>query len=287
MNLRGGNSAPAQGGQFGWLVSYPKSGNTWMRIMLQSLRNGGAPVDIKESIDSHILNREEFEEHFGVESSDLAAPEIDAVRPELHRAIARASKDPLILRKVHDRCWLTASGERVFPPEVSRGAVYIVRDPRDVAVSFAHFFGLDLEAAVDSMADSTKTYASSSSRLTLQLSQQVGSWSEHVASWLDDAAMPLLLIRYEDMLADSARELEKVARFLGIPAEACAQAAAAAGFSTLREQEDKRGFREKVPSAARFFRQGRSGEGKEKLPIHLLERIENVHGAVMIRLGYL
>jgi aryl sulfotransferase len=287
MNLRGGNSAPAQGGQFGWLVSYPKSGNTWMRIMLQSLRNGGAPVDINESIDSHILNREEFEEHFGVESSDLAAPEIDAVRPELHRAIARASKDPLILRKVHDRCWLTASGERVFPPEVSRGAVYIVRDPRDVAVSFAHAYGLDLEEAVCYMGDSTKTFASNSSRLTLQLSQPVGSWSEHVVSWLDDAAMPLLLIRYEDMLAGSALELEKVARFLGIPAEACAQAAAASGFSTLREQEDKRGFRERVPAAARFFRQGRSGEGKEKLSIRLHERIKTDHGAVMKRLGYL
>lgn len=287
MSLEGINSAPAQGGQFGWLVSYPKSGNTWMRMMLQSLRNGGAPVDINELIDSHILNREEFEHHFAVESSDLTAAEIDALRPELHRAIARTSKDPLILRKVHDRCWRTASGECVFPPEVSRGAVYIVRDPRDVAVSFAHFFALDLEAAVDSMEDSNKSFTSSSSRLILHLPQPVGSWSEHVASWLDDAAMPLLLIRYEDMLADSALELEKVARFLGIPAEACAQAAAASGFSTLREQEDKRGFREKVPAAARFFRQGRSGEGREKLPTHLLERIETVHGAVMKRLGYL
>lgn len=287
MSLECEGSAPAQGGQFGWLVSYPKSGNTWMRIMLQSLRNRGAPVDINERIDAHILNRGEFEEHFGVESSDLTEAEIDAVRPELHRAIARASKDALIMRKVHDRCWFTASGERVFPPEVSRGAVYIVRDPRDVAVSFAHSYGFDLEAAVDYLGDSTRTLAKSSSRLALQLSQPIGSWSEHVVSWLDDADMPLLLIRYEDMLADSAHELEKVARFLGLPVEACADAAAASGFSTLREQEDKRGFRERVPASKRFFRQGRSGEGKEKLPVHLIERLETDHGAVMNRLGYL
>ena len=287
MSLEGEGSAPAQGGQFGWLVSYPKSGNTWMRIMLQSLRNKGAPVDIGEPIDSHILDRGEFERHFGVESSDLTEAEIDAVRPELHRAIARGSKVPLILRKVHDRCWRTASGERVFPPEVSRGAVYIVRDPRDVAVSFAHAYALDWEAAVHYLGDSTRFLARSSSRLALQLSQPAGSWSEHVTSWLDDAAMPVILIRYEDMLVNSALELEKVARFLGIPAEACAQDAAASGFSTLREQEDKRGFRERVPAAARFFRQGRSGEGKEKLPVHLLTRIETDHGAVMNRLGYL
>ncbi len=287
MSLQSEGSAPAQGGQFGWLVSYPRSGNTWMRIMLQSLRNRGAPVDIGEPIDSHILNREEFEEHFGVESSDLTEAEIDAARPELHRAIARGSNVSLILRKVHDRFWLTASGEQVFPPEVSRGAVYIVRDPRDVAVSFAAFYGLDLEEAVCYMGDSTRFLARSSSRLTLQLSQPAGSWSEHVVSWLDDAAMPLLLIRYEDMLADSGRELGRVADFLGIPADACASAAAASSFSTLRDQEDERGFRERMPAATRFFRQGRSGEGKEKLPIHLLERIETVHGEVMARLGYL
>jgi aryl sulfotransferase len=278
--------SPAQGGLFGWLVSYPKSGNTWMRIMLTSLRQGGVPIDIAEPIDSHILNRGEFEEHFGVESSDLTQAEMDAARPELHRAIARASKDPLILRKVHDRCWFTSSGERAFPPEVSRGAVYIVRDPRDVAVSLAHFYGMDLEAAVGLMGDSARTIARSSFRLTFQLSQPLGSWSEHVAGWLDDAAMPLLPIRYEDMLADSARELEKVARFLGLPLEACAQAAAASTFSTLRGQEDQRGFRERMPATKRFFRQGRSGEGKEKLPTPLLERIEAEHGAVMARLGY-
>jgi aryl sulfotransferase len=287
MSLEVQHSAPAQGALFGWLVSYPKSGNTWMRLMLQSLRNGGAPVDINEPMDSRILNREEFEEHFGVESSDLTQTEIDAVRPELHRAISRASKDTLLLRKVHDRCWLTASGERVFLPEVSRGAVYIVRDPRDVAVSLAAFYGSNLEQAVRYMGDSAKFISTSSSRLGPQLAQPLGSWSEHVASWLDDAAMPLLLIRYEDMLADSAGELEKVARFLGLPVEACAQAAAASRFSTLRGQEDQRGFRERMPVTERFFRQGRSGEGKERLPARLLERIESEHGAAMKRLGYL
>jgi aryl sulfotransferase len=281
------HSASAQGALFGWLVSYPKSGNTWMRMMLQSLRKGGAAVDINEPIDSHTLHREEFEEHFGVESSDLTEAEIDAVRPELHRAIARSAKVPLILRKVHDHCWLTTSGERVFPPEVSRGAVYIARDPRDVAVSFAAFYGMDLKSAVGYLGDSHRRPAKSSSRLIPQLSQPVGNWSEHVVSWLDDAAMPVLLIRYEDMLADSALELAKVARFLGLPEEACAQAAASSSFSTLREQEDEQGFRERIPAATRFFRQGRSGEGKEKLAVHLRERIEAEHGAVMNRLGYL
>lgn len=262
MSLEGINSAPAQGGQFGWLVSYPKSGNTWMRMMLQSLRNGGAPVDINELIDSHILNREEFEHHFAVESSDLTAAEIDALRPELHRAIARTSKDPLILRKVHDRCWRTASGECVFPPEVSRGAVYIVRDPRDVAVSFAHFFALDLEAAVDSMEDSNKSFTSSSSRLILHLPQPVGSWSEHVASWLDDAAMPLLLIRYEDMLADSALESKRLPGFWAFPRRHVPRPRRHPDSLHFANRKTSGGFEKKCPR--RRASSARAGPAKEE-----------------------
>jgi aryl sulfotransferase len=282
--------AGTTGALIGWLVSYPKSGNTWMRMMLRSLRQGGGPVDINESGDAHILNRAEFEEHFGVESSDLTQAEIDAVRPELHSAIARASTETLILRKVHDRCWRTAAGKPVFPPEVSRGAVYIVRDPRDVAVSYAYHCHVDFEESVRRMGDSAESMARSVRRATIQLSQPLGSWSEHVTSWLDGDEIPVLLVRYEDMHADAAGELARVAKFLGLPeaddAEACAKAAAAARFSNLRGQEEKAGFREKPVNALRFFRQGRAGEGREVLPPHLLGKIEADHGAVMERLGY-
>jgi aryl sulfotransferase len=281
------------GAQFGWLASYPKSGNTWMRMMLRSLRNNGAPVDINESDQqSTILSRSDFEEFFGAESSDLTQNEIDAVRPALHRAMARASKESLILRKVHDRCWFTASGEPVFPPEVSRGAVYIVRDPRDVAVSAAHHFHIDVEESVRQMGNSNRIIARSSKRLETQLSQPLGSWSEHVVSWLDHAVMPVLLVRYEDMLVDSTKELARVVEFLGLSRkfnrEACAIAAAQSDFTKLRQQEEEGGFKEKPPAATTlFFRQGRSGEGKKILPPSLTQKIVLDHSEAMARLGYL
>jgi hypothetical protein len=92
------------------------------------------------------------------------------------------------------------------------------------------------------------------------------------------------------MLADSAFELSRVADFLGLHegegAEASRKAANAAEFSNLRQQENERGFREKPPVTARFFREGRAGEGKEVLPFHLLKKIGDDHGEVMERLGY-
>jgi hypothetical protein len=102
--------------------------------------------------------------------------------------------------------------------------------------------------------------------------------------------MPLLLVRYEDMLANTASELSRVADFLGLHegegTEASRKAADAAEFSNLRRQENERGFREKPQTAARFFREGRAGEGKEVLPFHLLKKIGADHGDVMERLGY-
>jgi aryl sulfotransferase len=277
--------------QFVWLASYPRSGNTWLRIMLNSLRNGGEAVDINHSLDASTLSRTDFEQHFGVESSDLTQDEIDAVRPELHRVIARESKDELIFRKVHDTYWSTALGEPVFSPGVSRGAIYIVRDPRDVAVSAAHHFNVELDESIRLLGDGARALLRKPTRLNSYLWQPLGTWSEHVASWLDDADMPVLLVRYEDMLADCVGELARVVDFLGLSGEVSpatvARIAEQHSFTALRKQEEERGFREKPPGAERFFRQGRSGEGREVLTLVQLDRIEADHGNIMRRLGYL
>jgi|GEM_PF-2595536 len=106
----------------------------------------------------------------------------------------------------------------MFPPGVSRGAVYIVRDPRDVAVSYAHFMGAGMDETIRRMGD-TATALPNRFNL-LQFPQPLGTWSEHVVSWLDDSGMPVHLVRYEDLLAEPATELAKVAVFLGVSPDA-------------------------------------------------------------------
>jgi len=274
--------------RFAWMVSYPKSGNTWMRMMLHALHHG--KLRINANHDVHIFNRNEFEHHMGFESSDLTQEEIDLARPEAYRAMARNLPDCLLLRKVHDRYWKNAAGEPVFPADVSKGAIYIVRDPRDVAVSYAHHSASDIEAIIDGLADPNETIDQSTTALVSKFSQPLGHWSEHVTSWLDQTEIPVLLVRYEDMLQDATRELMRVAEFLDLPKagdeEACARAAAASSFENLRAQEEKKDFVERATLATRFFRSGRSGEGLEVLPAPLLEKVERDHGKVMRRLGY-
>jgi aryl sulfotransferase len=270
-----------------WLVSYPRSGNTWLRLLLDSLWHQGSAVDISSvRLRTPVASRREFDEYMGIESGILLDQEIEAARPAFHRILARNFDGPLILRKVHERCWITQQGERVFPPELSRGAVYLARDPRDVAVSCADFFGLAIDETIRRMGDHDTVLANSRSHGFMQLPQPLGSWSQHVTSWLDNSKMPVHIIRYEDLLEDTAGELRKVATFLELPAEAAVATARVVTFHSLQAQEEQRGFAEQLQSGRRFFRQGRSGAWRETLSVAQVDRLRRDHEPAMNRLCY-
>lgn len=174
------------------------------------------------------------------------------------------------------------------PAETTAGAIYVVRDPRDVAVSLAHHMSRDIDGAIALMADPDAMLARQKRRLSAQMPVRLLSWSAHVESWQDSPGLNLLQLRYEDMLATPDIALPAAARFAQVqtPPGSLAGALAASRFETLRAQEDTNGFRERPPGMERFFRQGRAGGWRESLSAVQAARIERDHGAVMARLGY-
>ncbi len=272
--------------RIGWLASYPRSGNTWLRFMIGSLLEGGGAVDINApGIVTPVANRAEFDDLFQMDSGILTDAEIERALPRMYRLLVRGFHGPLILRKVHDRCGRNAAGERMFPPELSRGAVYIVRDPRDVAVSFARFSGAGIDETIRRMGDPGARLSGTGGRAA-QFPQPLGTWSGHALSWLEDSGMPVHPVRYEDMKADAAGRLAEVAAFLGIAADAAKEAAAATRFEVLRAQEDARPFREFTGMEERFFRKGEAGGWRAVLSGAQAARIEQDHGETMARFGY-
>ena len=275
---------------FFWLASYPKSGNTWLRLALSCLRHG-KPVDfsVRSDFAPVAASRIVFDQVLGVESSDLTQDEIALLRPRCYEALAQVAPEPLF-RKVHDAWGLTTAGEPLFPASVTLGTIYIVRDPRDVAVSFAHHLGVGIERVVDRMNDPRARLASQETQLPEQLPQFLGDWSAHVAGWLAaPGARPPLLVRYEDMRIDTAGELARIADYVGWPvaAEDTARAVADTRFETLSAAEDRHGFRERPNSARRFFRRGEAGGWRDALSASQVAALEAAHGAMMRRLGYL
>jgi aryl sulfotransferase len=183
---------------------------------------------------------------------------------------------------------MTDQSEPLFPPEVTVASFYIVRDPRDVAVSLVHHFGRSLDEVIEIMAK-TDARSGQINDLTFerQLSQRLKTWSQHVSSWIDQQGVELL--RYEDMISDPAGNLGRAARMLqpSISEKVILRAVEATDFGRLQAQEQRNGFVERVPGQASFFRSGRSGGWREVFSAAQANRLENDHRSIMECLGYL
>ena len=279
---------PLGPGPLVWLASYPKSGNTWMRVLLAHYRGDGTEeLDLttpeSAGISSH---RPHFDELLGIPSSDLTDDEVEVLRPDVFRALA-AEADDAVLVKVHDAHQPTPAGPPLIPPEVTRAAVYLVRDPRDVAVSAAFHSGHhDLDRSIRRLGNPEHQLAGGARR---QLRQRLGTWSSHVRGWTG-SGLPLTVVRYEDLVADTAGQLERVVTAIGWRAadhDAClARAVERSSFARLRAAEDEHGFRERHRRQQRFFRSGTVGDWRNHLSDAQAARVVADHGAVMAELGY-
>ena len=115
-------------------------------------------------------------------------------------------------------------------------------------------------------------------------------WSGHAASWLDQTALPVHLVRYEDLrLATSATFVAAMA-FAGreVSVADAERAVEFARFDRLQAQERERGFIEWRPrgGGALFFRRGEAQAWRRELTAEQVQRIESAHGPMMRRLGY-
>lgn len=272
-----------------WLASFPKSGNTWFRIFLANLAAGAeGPADINdlERYGGYACNRDDFEAEALLDSSLLSHDDIDALRPRVYDRIAQSAAAPRWM-KVHDAYTLLPGGEPLLG-RGARAALYLVRDPRDVAISFAHHLGRSIDDAIALMAQPGSMLCGGPAGTEAHLRQKLGTWSSHVTGWLDQRETPVHLIRYEDLIADPAGQFGAALAFAGYDssADAIAQAIHHADFAELQRQERKSGFAERKPGTAPFFRAGRAGGWREGLTDTQRRRIETAHAEVMERLGY-
>ena len=271
-----------------WLASYPKSGNTWFRAFLKNLQeDGDQPVDINHlSAGSIASAREWLDEVLGFDTAEFNLDEVDRLRPMVYRWSLR--DEEIGYHKIHDAYTTTSDGEPLVGREATLGALYIIRNPLDVAPSAAHHWECTLDQAIQRMGQADTALCGSGSRLRAQVRQRLLSWSQHVESWVDAPDLHCEVIRYEDMQADPILTFTRAAAFLALPhdPERVSKAIRFSRFSELSRQEEEKGFRE-LPHGERFFRRGLSGAWRDELAWSQVERIMIDHGEVMHRFGYL
>lgn len=272
-----------------WLASYPKSGNTWVRIFLIHLLNASKEVDLNNlSQIKPSSYRRLFDEHVGIESSDLTFEEIQNIRPRFYEMLSAAHQEPFFM-KAHDALSPTPDNEGfVLSSYASRGGIYIVRNPLDVAVSLSSFMKISIDSAIEMMNDSKRLLNTIPNGLSPLLPVFMGSWSQHVRTWIDQNEIPVLLVRYEDLLADAVQQFTRVVNFaqLSFDQEAIQIASEKCSFQNLRQQELLKGFREKRHSDQPFFRSGQKDHWKQVLNKKQIDRLLGDHGDMMTVLKY-
>lgn len=263
-----------------WLASYPKSGNTWLRLLLEAYRRNG-DLDIND---------------VRISSSDGGATIVQGVSPMPLSALDWRTE--ILLRPAALLNMMTRLSDPVYikthfcnlqlddlPPTIpvpfTKRAVYVVRDPRAVLPSFSRFYKFPLATACDAMASNEFCIGGNEIFARCLLS----SWSNHVASWAKEDRFPVHVVRYEDLQADTSGELVQILEFLDIPvdAERVEKAVAASDIRKLKKAEADSGFREHSGGAS-FF--GAGSAWREELGEKWIRRIENDHGLVMETLGY-
>lgn len=306
-------------GRIVWLASYPKSGNTWMRAIVTALDthrhlfgvnqlgSGAQPMYVGATlpafgIDPRWLSRDEIDlmrnvlvrrwgERLPADDTDGdEAPDSADAAPTAEAAAAAeqaAARARPILRKTHEVYRDGAPGREPFPTSATRAAILVVRDPRDVACSYAPFFGVDLDGAVDAIGRVHDGHQASPANSAT--SQPWGSWSSHGDSWLAASVpFPVHVVRYEDLKVDAVATLAPVFAAIGLDCTDAElqEAVDRTRFDRLRESEQSVGFRETSRKTETFFRKGASGGWRDELSDAQAAAIEADHAERMSELGY-
>lgn len=236
-----------------FLVSFPRSGNTWTRFLVCNLIDSDHPVSFAE-LETRI-------------------PEIYFVPDHALRRCVR----PRVI-KSHE----------CFDPRYPR-VIYIVRDPRDVLISYYEF---QLKRRVISDECTLEQFSSRFMRSAVQ--PKFGSWRDHVLSWIGTRAGrdSFLLLRYEDMLANTHQAATKIASFLGLDSdpERIARAVELSSADRMRRLEKQQAGQWSATKNTRqdkpFIRKAASGDWKSRLPESCVALMETAWGDVMLRVGY-
>jgi hypothetical protein len=236
-----------------FLTSYPRSGNTWTRFLVGNLVYQNEPVTFLT---------------------------VERLVPDMYKSSDRVLRNLARPRIV--------KSHECFDPRY-RKVIYIVRDPRDVAVSNYHW-----ELKLRSVRDGFPIEDFVPRWMEPEFWPRIGSWGDHVTSWLStrQGKKGFLLLRYEDLKKDPQRALAQVAEFLGIEPsrERLNRAVELSSADNMRKLEKQESAQWVATTLTRqdkpFVRSATSGGWKAVLPEQTVAYIEKHWGHLMRNLGY-
>ena len=275
-----------------WLASYPKSGNTWVRLFLEAL------IFSKEkNLDINKVNIRQFplrRDFRGLTNN------VDNINEFISNSIVSQEKvnldNKIKFFKTHNAYW--KSGNYSFTNEENTlGVIHIVRDPRNVITSLKnHFDIINYHEALKMITNEKMISGSIDKDKENELPTVISSWSNHYKSW-KKMKKNYLLIKYEKLLNNSYDEFRKITNFLeknygmNFNEEQINIAIKKCNFDSLSLQEDKQGFIEsainKNNKKKKFFFLGPKNNWEMLLDKKIVNQLQIEFKSEMLELEYL
>ncbi len=274
-----------------WISSYPKSGNTWIRTFISTYYLSSNDKfdfkmlkNIRQFPHEKFFNKKITDINSAINNWDLAQNNINL-------------KNELIFLKTH-AALVKINNIPFTNNKNTLGAIYVVRDPRNVVTSIANHYQLTFDESLEFMTNKKKFLMKKNDPSNFGNFTFLNSWSEHYKSWLHTKQFNLLFIKYEDLENDTFNTFKKIVEFLNkimkkkekIDSNRLIKIIDAVSFESLKKKENDEGFPEAVMNNEKqkisFFYLGKENKWQNLLSTKQINIINNIFNHDLNKLGY-
>lgn len=261
-----------------WLASYPKSGNTWVRAFLEHYTTGRLNINNMPTV----MGDERLYYYQNVTAQPVHTFDIyqwALIRPAALNLYLHMNQDrDRVIIKTHN-AFAVVADIPLFPPLLHGPSVYMVRDPVELIPSFAKHTGNSIDDMIKNMSDPSHAFEADVDKRTMI--GFLSSWDNHVGTW--SGAPNVLVVRYEDLLADPVSWFTEILKHYNYPVDEGMVIASvhATSLEKLQKQEIDSGFREAGKNDI-FF-----GGTKEIMTTEQINDVIQAFGPTMAKFGYL
>ncbi len=277
-----------------WISSYPKSGNTWVRALLSSYfysKDGNFHFDLLEQI-KEFPKHSDYLNEISVNSNlaEIAKEWIPA-----QRKLNLKHNNSTFFLKTHSAI-CNVDGSDFTDKENTLGAIYVVRDPRNVILSLSNHFDYSIEKSLEMICNKKQIITNPTKENRYLGFTVVSDWQNHYRTWKNFKLVEVKIVKYEDLILSPKNTFISILNFINkfmqvdIDEDRIKNVLMSTEFSKLQQSENKYGFKESSNMSGfnkKFFNLGPKNDWKNLLKKEIQEKIENHFKEEMKELGYL